>query len=234
MAQVETTTSLLLLPVFAGQCSLHFQAAQTDKHSFRLAESPSGRILLAACHSALHSELNLLSNDELEELDLCPSDFLDKQTLIVPLDARYVINPAICGPTLLLIQILRYLIFIDIETMHSSTGPLKPFADIFKSNIQHGVGILGFSSGILSACVVATSCSTLVLINRAVEAYRLALWIGIRAQMYRIGALKLARPDINLTSWSFFLFGISKYDAYNAISIFNRVYHLKNPLKFYI
>ena len=114
MAQVETTTSLLLLPIFAGQGSLHFQAAQTDKHSLRLAEFLSGRILLAACHSALHSELNLLSNDELQELDLCPSDSLDKQTLIVPLNARYIINPPICGPTLLLIQILRYLIFIDI------------------------------------------------------------------------------------------------------------------------
>jgi len=220
------STTLLLLLVFGGQGSLHLQATPTDKHSLRLAESPSGRILLAACYSALHAELNSLSDDELKELDLLPSDFFDKQTLIVLPDARYVTNPAICGPTLLLNQILRYLLFVDIEIAPSSTRPLWPSVDIFQSNIQHGVGILGFSSGILSACVVATSCSTLVLINRAVEAYRLALWIGIRAQIYRVGALKLACPDITLTSWSLVLFGISKCDAQNAISIFNKVCHL--------
>ncbi|KAF8810981.1 polyketide beta-ketoacyl-synthase [Phlegmacium glaucopus] len=209
----------LLLLVFGGQGSLPFQTPQTDKQTLRLAESSSGRILLAACYSALHAELNMLSDDELEELDLYPSDFLDKQNLIIPPDVRYITHPAICGPTLLLIQILRYLLFIDVETAPSST---RPFVDIFQSNIQHGVGVLGFSSGILSACVVGTSCSTLVLINRAVEAYRLALWIGIRAQMFRVGALKLAPPDIGSTSWGLVLFGISKCDTQNAISLFNK------------
>jgi hypothetical protein len=125
------------------------------------------------------------------------------------------------GTTLFLIQSLRYLAFIEASGVVASS--IIPFTDILKHNNGHGLGIVGFSSGILPACVVGTSFSTIAYITHAVEAYRLALWIGIRAQIYRRSAPYAGGGLGDGTRpWGLVFIGMDKRIAKEVITAFHR------------
>ena len=136
-------------------------------------------------------------------------------------DERYLYNPVITGPALFLVQALRYLAFTE---GRGSTKRHEPFSNILRSNKKHGVGILGFSSGILPACVVGSSNSVIEFISRAVEAFRLTLWIGIRSQLYRKKTLSLSTPSVQPSlPWSLVFFGLNRQAAEAALEKFNKV-----------
>jgi len=213
----------LYIPVFAGQGPSASSTLHAHEQVLSDASTPSGSVFLSACHESFISELSTLSLSELEEADIDLADFSKPPTLLTIPSARYRHNPVISGSTLFLFQILRYLNFIDHLTQ--TTGTLTPFSDILQRNIEHGTGILGSSFGILPAVIVGTSLNTTTFISGAVEAYRLAVWIGIRTQAYRRKALSVASPDHDPSlPWSLVCMGLTKEVIDDAIQSFNKVY----------
>jgi hypothetical protein len=215
-------TSALHIPVFPGQGTIAAFSAQTRQQALYDASSPSGSTLLSAYHETFHAELSALSPSDLQNIDIDTTHFTKKESLLALPKESYTNNPIISGPSLLIIQTLRYLAFI--EATASSANSLTPFSDLLKPNLEHRVGVLGFSSGILPACVVGTSFSTISYISRAVEAYRLSVWIGIRTQLYRRTTLDAAFIDTDSTlPWSLVFLGMSKITAEESITNFNKV-----------
>ncbi|KXN83388.1 Conidial yellow pigment biosynthesis polyketide synthase [Leucoagaricus sp. SymC.cos] len=211
----------LHIPVFAGQGTSAFNTSLTREQALSDASTPSGSTFLAACHESFIMELSTLSLNDLEEADIDLADFSKPLTLLTLPSARYRHNPVISGPTLFLLQILRYLAFID--HIIESTGSFTPFSDVLQRNAEHGTGILGLSSGILAAVVVGTSLNASTFISRAVEVFRLAIWIGIRAQAYRRNALSTALPDHDSSlPWSLVFMGMTHDVVDDAVQSFNK------------
>ena len=223
----ETDSSLmnsppLHIPVFPGQGTPALFSPQTRTQALLDASSPAASTLLSAYHQTFLAELSAVSASDLQNIDVDTTDFIQKESLLELPRERYANNPIISGTSLFIIQTLRYLAFI--EATASSTNSLTPFSDLLKPNLEHGLGILGFSSGILPACVVASSFSTISYISRAVEAYRLAIWIGVRTQLYRRATLDAAFIDRHTAlPWSLVFLGMSKTKAEESIANFNKV-----------
>jgi hypothetical protein len=101
--------------------------------------------------------------------------------------------------------------------MESSKNSPSRFTGVLKANASHNLGVLGFSSGVLSACVVAASQSTLAYISNAIEAFRLSFWIGVRTLGYQRNALR--DGGIGLP-WSVVLLGVDREEAEDAVEVF--------------
>lgn len=212
----------LCLPVFAGQGTTAANSPQTRRQALLDASSSSGSILLSECHAAFHAELSSLSRDDLRNVQVDAADFSTREALLSIPKERYLHNPTISGPTLFLIQSLRYLAFV--EATGSSTKSSTPFFDVLKRNSEYNLGVVGFSSGILPACVTGTSFTVLTYISTALQAYRLALWIGIRSQLYRHDTLRLGSLNQYISlPWSLVFIGIHEDEAEQAILDFNKV-----------
>jgi malonyl CoA-acyl carrier protein transacylase len=205
------------IPVFAGQGTDAANSAHTLQQALRDTASPSGSVLLSACFDSFHDELSCLSPIELEESELERADFLNAKDILSTFPDKYIHNPIISGTKLFLIQSLRYL--AHVET--SSDSPSR-FLDALKLNVSSNLGILGLSSGMLPACVVAASNSTLAYISHSVEAFRLAFWIGVRAQGYRRRCLQAGEGHLVGLPWSVILLGMDKQCALDAIDEFNQ------------
>ncbi|KAK0228850.1 polyketide synthase [Armillaria fumosa] len=226
---MASTTLCIDVPVFGGQGTAAANSPQVRQQALLDASSPSGSLLLAACHATLHAELETLSSIELSQVNVDLSDFQTKESLLALPTERYLHNAVISGTTLFLLQTLRYLAYIDASV--ASTGSLTPFSDVLKPNSVHGVGILGFSSGILPAAVVATSFSSVSFLSHAVEVYRLAIWIGVRAQIFRGTTLSGSFPEaVHSSPWSLVFLGLNKEDAEVAISDFAKTIAEPSPL----
>lgn len=180
------------------------------------ARSPSGATLLSACHEIFHAELASLPPHQLSAAGIDLGDFKTRESLLEPPGAAYHHNPIISGTTLFLLQSLRYLGFIESAGVAESS--LTPFSDVLKRSN----GILGFSSGILPACVVASSSDLASYISHAVQAYRLSIWIGFRTQVYRATTLGDAHIDGD-SPWSFVILGASKNEAEELLQGFQTV-----------
>lgn len=213
-------TTALNIPVFAGQGTAAANSPATRKQAQKDASSSAGSLLLAACFEAFHSELSSLSQSEILKAGIDISDFKNKNTLLSVSSDRYLNNPIITGTTLFLFQSLRYLAYV--EAFGAAEESLTPFSDVLKSNLESEMGVLGFSSGILPAVVAATSFNIVSYISRSVEAYRLAIWIGIRTRQYRDQAVL----DDSAAPWSLVFLGLDKKSAEEAIVAFNSVRRL--------
>ncbi|TFK52663.1 polyketide synthase [Heliocybe sulcata] len=216
------------VPVFAGQGTAAASSLQTREQALRDAESASGTLLLTSCYQAFLTELATLSPEELELVDVDPADFETAQSLLAASPERYQRNPVISSTTLFLIQSLRYL--AHVESQASAEKSAAPFFDYLKKNVEHGLGVLGFSSGILPACVVGTSKNTLAYVMHAVEAYKLAFWIGVRCQLYRAATLTVegAPGKESMLPWSLVFMGMGRKSAEKAIAEF-RTKHANLP-----
>ena len=211
-------TSQANVPMFPIQWTAAANSPKAIQQALRDSSSSSS-LLLSACHEAFLKELDSLSSDELRQTNLSAADFKN-------LDALFTISPE-CRPLnlitswtrLFLIQSFRYLAFI--ESFGSSPGSFASFSKFLESNSEHRIGILGFSSGMLPACVVGASSSTLNFITWAVEAFRVAFWIGIRTQIHRSNTLrKRGMPNCS-SPWSRIFVGLNKRVAEEAISTFH-------------
>ena len=210
------------IPVFAGQGTAGVNDSQTRQQALLDCASPSGSTLLAACHEAFHDELSAIPASDIAGVDVDSGDFLTKESLLALPNPRYINNPAISGPTLFIIQSLRYLAFV--EKFALNTNSLTPFRDVLKPNSENGLGVLGFSSGILPACVAGTSLTVISYISKSVEAYRLAIWIGIRTQLFRRRTLDAASINLDTTlPWSIVFRGMTKTMAEESITNFINV-----------
>ena len=85
------------------------------------------------------------------------------------------------------------------------------------------------SSGIIFACVVVTPPTLHPFICYAVEAYRLAFWIGIRSQIYWVSFPIVSQV---LRPWSQVLLGMRKIDIQHAVDRFNEVFLFLFTLSF--
>ncbi|KAJ7720853.1 putative polyketide synthase [Mycena maculata] len=194
------------IPIFAGQGTSGTDAAR--KRALQDARSSSGSTLLSACHEIFHVELASLSSDQLRLSGIQLSDFKTRESLLDTPAVQYQHNAVISGTSLFLMQSLRYLNFIEDSGVAEES--LTPFSDVVKRSHC----ILGFSSGILAACVVASSSNLASYISHSVQAYRLALWVGLRTQIYRTDVLdKVGVPVGDDLPWSLVILGISKGDA---------------------
>ncbi|PPQ69908.1 hypothetical protein CVT24_003242 [Panaeolus cyanescens] len=208
--------SVLVLPVLGGQGTLIFDE-KIHQQLLNLSASPSCSVLLASCFASFHSEINALSPQDLNKVDICVSEFKEPSSLFILPSERYFHNPLVTGPALLLIQVIRLLSYIE-DTQDFSF----PILHIFQQNVVHATGILAFSSGILSACVLSASRSLLSFISNAVEAYRLALWIGIRCQIFRFESLGVQYQEYQDQSWGLVLLGTTKSEVDQLVKDFNQ------------
>lgn len=206
----------LIIPIFSGQGSTSVDSRRVQDQAFISSSSPAGTILLSSCFQAFHSDLASLSDTELEMTGVSLTDFDQPSTLLVVPPKKYFRNAVVSGTRLLLIQALVYL-----EWATRTTGDAPDALTILlERNRGYHVGIVGFSSGIISACIVGTSSTLLDYLSNSVSAFRVALWIGVRAQCYRIRAL-IASSHINDDrSWSRILLGIGYHATEEAISQF--------------
>ena len=205
-------SSYLDVPIFAGQGTDSLHSPQVLEQALRDASLPSSALLLSSCFDAFRTELSFLSPVQLQESGLEPTDFKTPTDILTI--SRHVHNPIISSTRLFLFQSVRYLAHVD----GSNDSPTR-FADAFKSNASCGnLGILGFSSGIIPACVVAASQSSLAYISNAVEAFRLVFWIGVRALGYRVKVLKGGGGD--RLPWGAVFLGMDRKEAGAAIEAF--------------
>ncbi len=208
----------LNIPVFSGQGTTAMSSRYTQDQALNSSLSPMGALLLSSCLTAFHSELSSLSDADLETAGVNLADFDKPSALLVIPRSSYVRNSVISGTRLLLIQTLFYLEWATrMAEMTSGTA----FAELLGQNRQYGAGILGFSSGIIAACVAGTSTTLLDFISNAVSAFRVTLWIGVRTELYRnrsLAASGLQRNDDR--SWSCVLLGIALHSVNEAISSF--------------
>ncbi|KAL0945469.1 hypothetical protein HGRIS_000958 [Hohenbuehelia grisea] len=202
--------------IFSAEGTAAANSTQTREQALRDAASPAGALLLSSCFETFHNELSALTPEELVKADIDVADFRTKESLLAVPNDRYLNNSLITGTTLFLIQSLRYLAFAEASGI--AHGSLTPFSDVLKQNLAHGLGVLGFSSGILPACVVGSALSTITYIARALEAYRLAFWIGVRTQIYRS---EHVASDPSLP-WSLVFLGMSKEATEEAIAEFSK------------
>lgn len=202
----------IVLPVFAGQGTTRTSLKQAADQAIRDADSPAGSLLLSSCFDAFLAELAALSPEDLDQSGICPSDFEDSLRLLTP-DPKYVKNHVISGIFLFLAQVLRYQSYVHLTS--------RSLLDLLQTNTNHAAGILGLSSGIFPACVVAASRNTLSYITVAVEVFRLVFWIALRVLQSTRKFLKEKPVDTTLP-WSVACLGLTKADVEQQIARFEQ------------
>ncbi|TDL16946.1 ketoacyl-synt-domain-containing protein, partial [Rickenella mellea] len=124
-------------------------------------------------------------------------------------DPRLLLNPIIAIPNLYVLQVLRYMIAIE------NDENLLVDPDV--------LGIVGYSSGILPALLVATSESRSELLSNALQLLTAAFWLGYHCQIYRQNGLSdipAYDPDVE-EPWSIVLFDHSQEEATELVDGFN-------------
>ncbi|KAK0498692.1 hypothetical protein EDD18DRAFT_1153287 [Armillaria luteobubalina] len=208
----------LVVPVFAGHGTTAINSTALRERAVADASSPSGALLLEACHYAFNVELSTLSPSEASAVGINPDHFkVPKSLLLLPSHEHYLTNSVVTAATLFLVQILRYLAFVQASSSAS-------FASSLQTNSENGLGIVGFSSGILPACVVGSSETTLEFISNAVETFRLAFWIGVRLQVHKASVEAPELLGESPLPWSLAFLDMSHAAAESAIQSFRKSY----------
>ena len=215
---MEKRTSLpVTVPLFSGQGSPTTALVLARQQALHDIQFPPGHLLLSSCHEAFHAEMSRLSQHELSASCISLVDFQEARSLL-SFSGFYEHNPIISGVSLFLIQALRYLAYFSGSTTEDNS---LPCSEILRSNSHRHLGVMGFSSGTITACVVAASSSVVMFISNAVEAFRLAFWIGVRSMQERTKELQSAFvfPESGMP-WSVVCVGLSKSDVLRLISDF--------------
>lgn len=215
MVSAGDSTPTIVLPVFGGQGVLSFDPEGASKCLALYTSFSSGAVLYAACYDAFHTELRSLPSDLVEKVGICACDFKKRGSVLNPIHEQYLLNPVVSGTTLLLQQALQYLFFV--EKFESETKEDCSLGNKFYLNTPHKVGILGFSSGILAAAVVAASRTKIDFIKHVVEAYCLAFWIGVRVHLYQL-TIQLHQ---NSNQWALVIIS-SRSDVEQSVLVFNK------------
>lgn len=192
--------------LFDGQGTAACTSSQTENIALRDSELPLGSALLQACFQAFTQEFASLSTDELSRSGIEIDAFKSPRSLLeVP--SRFRTHGIIANTNLFLIQLLRYLANVD----PSSIGGNKDGSEIVPS-------MIGFSTGMLAATVVATSNSIPSFFVNAIETFKLAFWLGLRAQAY---ASSINGGEPTGLPWSMVLFGSTRQEVQLAVDAFN-------------
>jgi hypothetical protein len=211
----SSSRRMVILPVFGDQRS------DSVKHLLPYLSSQTGAVLLNACFAAFHTELLSLAPDLIPQVGICAKDFKDKVSLLRPIHDEYLCNPIVSSTRLLLIQALHYLYAVE-GFQQPLAANSRPFAEMLQTNSHCKVGILGFSLGILTATIVAASRSNIDFINRVVDAYRLAFWIGLRSQLHCSNIHVFSAQDS--TPWAVEIISSDNTEVQQALLSFNKVF----------
>jgi Starter unit:ACP transacylase in aflatoxin biosynthesis len=206
---------MVVIPVFAGVGTSAAASPHYREQAIVLASSPLGSLLLSSCYHAFTTELVSLPVTDLELIDIDISAFSAPASLLSFQNSR---NAVISNSFLFLTQSLRYLAYVESTTPNSNE---LSFSAILQSNARYNIGIPGFSLGILPACLVASSASTLSYITHAIELFKVALWIGVRVQMHRVQTLAKNRAIATCRPWSLVFTGIDKEKFQTILLKFN-------------
>ncbi|KAL0563174.1 hypothetical protein V5O48_018901, partial [Marasmius crinis-equi] len=182
------STNNINIPVFAGHGTTAMTSPATREQIIRDASHPSGALLVGACYNAFRRELSSLAAEDVNDL-ISPAVGTSGEFLSLMSEAP-TNNPFLSGLSLLLVQSLRYLVYV--EANQDVTDSLNPFSEYLHLNSEHGVGVVGFSSGILPACAVASSEDGLSFMRHTVEIFRYAFWLGLRSDQYQHNAIRKA------------------------------------------
>jgi hypothetical protein len=207
----------LNIPIFSGQGSASVNSPRVQDQAIVSSTSPAGTLLLSSCFEAFRSDLSSLSDTELKMTGVDLVDFDRPFALLSVPSEKYFRNPVVSGTRLFLIQALIYL-----EWATKTVGDAQDaFASLLERNRRNGAGVAGFSSGIISACIVGTSATLLDFLSNATSAFRVALWIGVRTQFYRSRILLASGLHVNDNrSWSIILLGMGSRAVEAAVSRF--------------
>ncbi|KAF7327244.1 hypothetical protein MKEN_00301700 [Mycena kentingensis (nom. inval.)] len=213
------------VPLFAGQGTSSASQAAALAQALDDAKTAACATLLDACYDAFHDELSSLSSAERDALCISLDDFpsptsllhlrhspnaLSSATARTPYSARG--NPLASNASLFLVQTLRYLRVVSADGAGRS-----PFRDALARCGR--CGVVGFSSGILAACVVASSPSLGAFIANAADAMRVAVWIGVRAMQYQLRAGTVEDADL---PWSIVVLGASRDEMEELLRVRNQ------------
>ncbi|KAJ7094725.1 putative polyketide synthase [Mycena belliarum] len=187
------------IPLFSGH-GTSMDAAYSQARED--AKTSAGMTLLAACHEAFHAELGALppsARASLSALDL--AEFDAHASLLTP-------HPVLSGASLFLAQALRYLAHVLSPAENEGRRSVAPFKDALGRCRE----VLGFSSGVLPACVVAASPDLASFLANAVAGFRVALWIGVRLALWREEQEKAGNMRTE-GSWALALRGVARAEA---------------------
>ncbi|VDB91855.1 unnamed protein product [Peniophora sp. CBMAI 1063] len=204
--------SCIEVTIFAGQGTGHQNSELACKQALACVKEPAGALLLAYLFDTFRAELASLKETELDYADIDVGRFDRPETLLGLQDESPSCNPIITGTRLLAQQVITYLVTCFLPSTSSPSSTHAP------ANVA-----VGFSSGILAAYVAATSATTPEYINNAVSAFRLAFWVGVRAQSARREMLESAGVSKDdARPWALVFSGWSKKeDAYSFVDQYN-------------
>ncbi|PCH42158.1 ketoacyl-synt-domain-containing protein [Wolfiporia cocos MD-104 SS10] len=170
-----------------------------------------GEQILLKCHLAFLEELDKLATGELTDLGLDPNHFCAPTSLldVVPIARR---NAVVAMINLFLIQLLRYICF---ERTNLGLG-------VVRDSCSCPQELLGRSSGMLAATVVAMSSDLSTIPDSAAMMVRLAFWTGLRCQQYVCSELSGINKADQQSSWSLSVPDCTRVEIQGAIEEFNK------------
>lgn len=192
--------------VLDGQGIPTATSPQTIQAALREAHTSLGRAILLSCHEAFIADFSSLSPEEQSDTGLTLEDCPRPESLI-ELPQRVPHNAIVGNVHLYLIQILRYIANVDVGVA---------------AETSEDIGVLGFSTGMIAATVIACANTIPTFIGQATEAFRFAFCIGLRAQQYANRALShIELPDPKSASWTLVIFGSTRLEVQDAVDNYN-------------
>ncbi|CAD6924271.1 unnamed protein product [Tilletia laevis] len=166
------------LPIFAGQGTSGF-----DVPLHKLAPPSSlAEVCLKELHSTVVDCFKSLSAQQLNKLQLARDHFDRPETLLGTQGSR------ILSPSSALAASLRTTAFQLVLYLAKVESAQVSFEDHLGPATKT-IGVLGFSSGLISATVVASSRTTLDYLTNSVAAIKVAFWLGLRADLFKRDAV---------------------------------------------
>lgn len=192
--------------IFGGQGSSSlFSSAATSSAQDDAKSSVAAAVLLSHCHDAFLKDCLSLDLDSRQKTGVDPSSFHELKDFIAP-PQRFHNNAIIQATTICLYQLLHYLVEIARRDLDFDTS---------KKQILETTG---FSSGLLSATVVATSSTIGEYVSFGVEAFRLAFWIACRTN---INGHEFTNTRDPMGSWSLVVLGVPQVDMQAKLNEFH-------------
>ena len=203
---MDVAPERIVIPIFSGLGTTAAISEEWLKQSLTDSVSPHGSLLLQSCYHAFLKELASLSSEDFCLLGISLDDFPSPTSLLT--HEGNTSHILLSHSFLFLSQALRWL------SLNASSSQ-----DAFIHPSDATVGCLAFSLGVIIAPVVASSTTLLEYMSSAVEAYKVALWIGIRVHLHHHS--DLPRVTLRDSSWSIACVGISPLAAQRLITDFH-------------
>lgn len=192
--------------IFGGQGSSNTFSSTAISTAVNDAKSSvAGTILLSNCHAAFLKGCLSLDLDSRRKIGVEPDNFLELKDFLAP-PQRFHNNAIIQATTICLYQLLHYLV----ETASRDLD--------FDTSRKRILEATGFSSGLLSATVVATSRTIEEYVSFGVEAFRLAFWIACRT---KINGYKFTNIHDQMESWSLVVLGLPQVELQARLDEFH-------------